>query len=162
MPNLPYSIIEQLRACLLGKYYIGFCVATSFGLNFDGFELSAQEVQSGDAELVSSPFVRSYAQAVRTFDPQLVGQCALLAACVGAIVSDVKVAEDASITLFFENGIALNFPTNTGVVDWHWAITEDGRDPYLGCIMGCFSPGEIRGHLPDSLPKAGDFSNVLR
>jgi hypothetical protein len=143
------QITEQLRVLFLGRHYVSFSVAVAFGLSFDDFELAAQDVQSPDEELISNPFISSTAKVVRTVNPELVGQGALLAACIGAAILDVRVAEDASITLLFENGVALKFPTDTPVVDWHWAITEDGKDPYLGCIMACFSPGEIQGSISD-------------
>jgi hypothetical protein len=33
--------------------------------------------------------------------------------------------------LSFENGVTLMFTTNTDVVDWQWALNENGKDPYL-------------------------------
>ena len=149
---------EQLQALLLGKFYGSFSVATAFGLDFDGFEFAAQDVQSPDEELIKSSFVNSYAPAANTATPELIGKSAILAACLGAAVSDVQVSPDASIILRFANGVQLKFPTDTPVVDWHWAITEDGRDPYLGCIVACFAPGEIQGSTANNSFKADGFA----
>jgi hypothetical protein len=46
--------------------------------------------------------------------------------------------------LSFENGVTLMFTTNTDVVDWQWALNENGKDPYLGFIVGCFNQGEVQ------------------
>ena len=135
---------EQLRALLIGKDYASFSVANAFGFGFDGFELAAQDVLCPDEDVINSSFVNSYGPAAKTGVPELIGKSAILAACLGATISDVQVSPDASIILWFANGVQLKFPTNTPVVDWHWAITEDGRDPYMGCIIACFAPGEIQ------------------
>ncbi|MBB5358042.1 hypothetical protein HDE76_001248 [Rhodanobacter sp. ANJX3] len=146
--------IEQLQALLLGNFYGSFSVASAFGLDFDGFELSTQDVRSPDEKLIESSFVNSYGPAANTANPELIGKSAILAACLGAAISDVQLSPDASITLRFANGVKLQFPTDTTVVDWHWAITEDGQDPYSGCIIGCFAPGKIQSNPANKSFKA--------
>jgi hypothetical protein len=145
---------EQLRALLIGKDYASFSVATSFGLGFDGFELASQDVLCPDEDVINSAFVNSYAPAAKTGVPELIGKSAILAACLGATISDVQVSPDASVILWFANGVQLTLPTNTPIVDWHWAITEDGRDPYTGCIIACFASGEIQGSIANKSFKA--------
>lgn len=139
--------VEHLQALLIGKNYASFSVATAFGFGFDSFELAAQDVLCPDEDIINSAFVNSYAPAAITSDPELIGKSAILAVCLGATISDVKVSPDASLILWFANGVQLKLPTDTPIVDWHWAITEGGRDPYKGCVIACFAPGEIQcGH----------------
>lgn len=146
---------EHLRALLIGKDYASFTVATSFGLGFDEFELASQEVLCPDEDLINRAFVSSYAPAAKTGVPELIGKSAILAACLGVIISDVQVPPDSSVILWFANGVRLTLPTNTPIVDWQWAITEDGRDPYTGCIIACFAPGEIQGSIANKSFNAG-------
>lgn len=149
---------EQLRVLLIGKFYASFSVATAFGFTFDGFELAAQDVVCADEDIINNSFVNSYAPAAQTGVPELIGKSAILAACLGATISDVQVSPDASVILSFANGVQLTFPTNTPIVDWHWAITEDGRDPYTGCIIACFAPGEIQGSTANQSFEADGFA----
>jgi hypothetical protein len=149
---------DQLRDILIGKDYASFSVATSFGFGFDGFELASQDVLCPDEDVIKSAFVNSYAPAAKTGAPELIGKSAILAACLGATISDVQVFPDASIILWFANGVQLTLPTNTPIVDWHWAITEDGRDPYTACIIACFAPGEIQGSIANKSFKADGFA----
>ena len=149
---------DQLRDLLIGKDYASFSVATSFGFGFDGFELASQDVLCPDEDVIKSAFVNSYAPAAKTGVPELIGKSAILAACLGSTISDVQVFPDASIILWFANGVQLTLPTNTPTVDWHWAITEDGSDPYTGCIVACFAPGEIQGGIANKSFKADGFA----
>lgn len=151
---------ELLRALLIGKNYASFSVATSFGLGFDGFELASQDVLCPDEELINNAFVSSYTPATKTGVPELIGKSAILAACLGETISDVQVSPDASLILWFANGVQLTLPTNTPTVDWHWAVTEDGRDPYTGCIIACFAPGEIQGSDDNKSFKAVGFATA--
>ena len=68
---------EQLQAFLLGKHYGSFSVATAFGLDFDGFELAVQDVQSPDEELVNRYFVNSYAPATKTATRNQIAQTSI-------------------------------------------------------------------------------------
>lgn len=58
-------------------------------------------------------------------------------------IAGVSLGPDSTLELVFENGVTIQFPTTTEIVDWHWAINKEGNDPYLGCIVGCFNPGTV-------------------
>ena len=137
----------DLQSALVGQFYGRFGVHTGFELEFEHFVLAAQEIESPEEELLNAGFVQSYPPASFTANPQLIAQSAILAACLGVSISTVQVAADASLTLGFENGVRITLPTSTPVVDWHWAITEGRADPYSGCIIACFAPGEIQGGI---------------
>jgi hypothetical protein len=149
---------DQLQALLIGKFYSSFSVATAFGFSFYEFELAAQDVLCADEDVINNSFVNTYGPAAQTAVPELIGKSAILAACLGATISDVQVLPDASLILWFANGVQLKLPTTTPIVDWHWAITEDGRDPYMGCIIACFRSGEIQGGIANKSFKADGFT----
>jgi hypothetical protein len=136
-------VIERLNELLLGKHYLCFTVGATFDLNFDGFHLACQELLAQDEALVNQSFVDRYQPGQDSANKELVAKSAMLATCLFRTVTRVKAKADSSLVIGFENGVAFTIPTNTPTVDWHWAITEDDRDPYLGSIVACFSAGEI-------------------
>ena len=136
--------IERLKELLLGKHYVCFTVGVSFDLNFDGFHLACQELLAQDEALVNQSFADHYQPLQDSANRELVAKSAMLAACLFRTVTSVEAKADSSLVVGFENGIAFTLPTNTPAVDWHWAVTEDVRDPYLDSIVACFSPGEIQ------------------
>ena len=144
---------EDLKGALVGQVYARFGVHTGFELEFDSFVLAAREIESPDEVLLNVGFVQSYPPAKFTANPQVIAKSAVLAACLGVAVATVEVAEDASLTLIFENGVNVTLPTSTPVVDWHWAITEGRADPYSGCLIACFAPGEIQGSIANNSSK---------
>ncbi len=147
---------EDLKRALAGQSYSRFGVHTGFELEFEKFVLAAQEIESPDEDLFNIGLVQSYPPASFTANPQLIAKSAVLGACLGVPVSTVEVAVDASLALTFENGVRITLPTSTPIVDWHWAITVGREDPYSGCIVACFAPGEIQGSIANS--SVGDFS----
>ena len=144
---------EDLQGALVGQFYARFGVHTGFELEFEDFGLTAQEIESPDEELLNASFVQSYPPARFTANPRVIAKSAVLAACLGVVVSTVEVAADASLTLGFENGVRITLPTSTPVIDWHWAITEGREDPYSGCLIACFAPGEIQGSIANNSSK---------
>jgi hypothetical protein len=149
MPDT-FKAAEYLQRALIGQFYSRVSVHNAFELQFEDFTLAGQEVESPDEELFNTEFVHSYVSAGRTANPQVIAKSAILAACLGACISRVELAANASLTLTFENGVSVTFTTATPIVDWHWAITEGGQDPYSGCIVACFSPGEVQGGIANS------------
>jgi hypothetical protein len=146
----PMQSCEALKALLTGKAYVRFSVGAVFDLDFDGFVLSSQALFAVDEVYINDVFVQHYSAAEGTADPEDIARSAILAACRQRNIVAVETNEDASLVLRFENGVALRLPTDTPVVDWHWAVTEDARDPYLGCMFACFSPGEIQGGIANN------------
>lgn len=136
---------EKLRSILIGKAYWSFTVGSAFDLDFDGFILSSHELLCPDEGILGEAFAEGHPMVKGAWEPKHITKSAILAACLKKVVTDVKLLDDASLVLKFENGMELMLPTDTPVVDWHWAVTEDGRDPYLGCMFACFGPGEIQG-----------------
>lgn len=142
------SQVESIRRALVGSFYSRFAICTGFDLFFDGFVLSAQEIAASDEELINK-FMAGYAPSTLTANPHIIAKSVSLAACLGVEVIAADLLEDSSLELKFINGVAVRLPTDTPVVDWHWAFTESGGDPYLGCFVACFAPGDIQGCMPN-------------
>jgi|APMI01.1.fsa_nt_gi hypothetical protein len=142
--------IEGIQAALVGAFYSRFSVDTGFDFHFENFVLSANDVLSPDEAGINSAFVANYPPASHTATPEVIAKSAVVAACLGAEISAVEVLADSSLVLRFNNDVEIKLPTNTPVVDWHWAITEQGGDPYMSCLVACFSPGDIQGCMPNN------------
>ncbi|MCP1583778.1 hypothetical protein [Pseudoxanthomonas mexicana] len=141
---------ESIKGALIGGFYSRFTVGDGFDFHFDGFVLSSHEIASEDESFINSAFVDSYAPAKQTAISEIIAKSAVAAACLGSTISAVEVLPDSSLLLIFDNMVAIRLPTDTPTVDWHWAFTESGGDPYLGCFVGCFAPGDIQGSMPNN------------
>ncbi len=143
--------LEFIERSLLGKFYWRFAVASSFDLSFEDFVLSTQEMVSPDEAFVcDNSRLETYARSRETANPELVVKSAVISTCLGVPIAAVDVLSDSSLQLTFDNGVAMRLPTDTPIVDWHWAITDSGGDPYVSCHVACFAPGEIRGRMPNA------------
>ncbi len=141
---------EGIKDALVGSCYSRFAVDTGFVLYFDDFVLSAQEIVSSDEESINSGFVTSYQPSTYTANPENIAKSVSLAACLGIDIFAVEISDDSSLVLKFNNGIVIRMHTDTPIVDWHWAFTESGGDPYSGCLIACFAPGDIQGSMPNN------------
>ena len=144
------SQIESIRRALVGSFYSRFAVGDGFDLYFDGFVLSAREIISPDETSINSTFVGAYPPAQSTANSGCIAKSAVIAACLSAPVSAVELLADSSLLLTFSNNVAVRLLTDTPIVDWHWAITETGGDPYTGCFVACSAPGDIQGSMPNN------------
>lgn len=138
---------DGIRNALVGACYSRFAASDPFDFYFDSFVLSSREVLFNDESPINANFVSGYAPARFTANPGYIAKSAVAAACIGVFVSAVEVLADSSLRLTFDNNVELQLPTDTAVVDWHWAITESGGDPYAGCMIACFAPGDIQGDM---------------
>jgi hypothetical protein len=137
------SALEILRQKLKGNFYSRFSAGDTWAFGFDGFWLIAQEIQSKDERQLNSHLLDSYVPAREAIDKECVAKSIVVSSCLRKNVVDVEVDWRSMLTIEFENGIRLVFPTNTDTVDWQWAINNNGGDPYLDCIIGCFHQDEI-------------------
>ncbi|CAA0121216.1 Uncharacterised protein [BD1-7 clade bacterium] len=136
------SVIEVLQEKLLGNFYSLFRVGEAFDLYFDGFWLIANNVVSADEDDLNKRLLNGYQPATEAIDKEDVAKSIVLSATLRKKITKVELNPDSSLELTFENEVKLIFPTNTEVVDWQWAINENAHDPYHGCIVGVFAPGE--------------------
>jgi hypothetical protein len=141
---------EGIQSALVGAFYYRFAVSDGFDFYFDSFVLSSREVLFSDEAVLNAQFLQSYAPARFTANPDYIAKSAIAAACIGILVSSVEILPDSSLQLTFDNNVILRLPTDTSVVDWHWAITKSGGNPYEGCLVGCFAPGDIQGDMPNN------------
>ncbi|MBB6342982.1 hypothetical protein HNP49_003170 [Pseudomonas fluvialis] len=137
------SAIQILKEKLVGNFYSRFSVGDAFDLYFDGFWLITNNIESPDEGSLNQQFAGTYQPTTEAIDKEDIAKTIILCSTLRKNIVDVTLSKDSALILKFENGVDLVFPTNTEIVDWHWAINENGNDPFLGCIVGCFSPGEI-------------------
>lgn len=136
--------LDILHTKFFGNFYSRFSIGDTFDLVFDDFWLIAQNVISADEKALNHFLLKQYKPADEAIDKENISKSIILCSTLRKKVIKAKLAEDSSLQLAFENGVILIFPTNTDIVDWHWAINENGNDPYLGCIVGCFGSGEVQ------------------
>ncbi len=136
--------IDILREKLLGNFYSRFSRGDTWDLYFDGFWLIAHEVISTEEKELNKYLMENYKPAKEAIDKEDVAKSIVVSSCLRKGIVDISLDSDMALTIRFENGTQLTFPTNTDIVDWQWAINENGNDPYLGCIIGCFFAGEIQ------------------
>jgi hypothetical protein len=144
------SPLEGIRSAMVGKFYSRFAVDVGFDFYFPDFVLSSREVTSADEQIIDLSFVDSYQPAQHTASPDWIAKSTVIAACLDIPVTSVDLRPDSSLLLTFNNGVAVCLPTDTPTVDWHWAITESGSDPYISCLVACFAPGDIQGCMPNN------------
>ena len=143
------SQIEGIRSAVVGSFYSRFAVCDGFDLYFADFVLSSREIVSVDEKQINSSFVDSYPPAQHTANPDRIAKSAVLAACLDIPVTSIDLLEDSSLVLKFSNNVSVQLLTDTPVVDWHWAFTETGGDPYTGCHIACYAPGDVQGRMPN-------------
>ena len=142
--ELNMEAIDLLKEKLVGNFYSRFSIGDTFDLYFDGFWLIAHNVVSYDEENLNRLLLNEYKPVKEAIDKEDVSKSIILCSTLRKNIIDANLAADSTLQLEFKNGVSLLFPTNTDIVDWQWAINEKGNDPYLGCIVGCFSPGEVQ------------------
>ena len=142
---------QSIQSALVGSCFSRFAVGTGFDLYFEDFVLSAQEIVSSDEETINVGLVNSYPPSTCTANPEYLAKSIVLAACLAAEISAVNIFDDSSLVLRFNNGSEIRLRTDTPLVDWHWAFTESGGDPYSGCLVACFAPGDIQGSMSEFL-----------
>lgn len=135
--------LEIIQNKLIGNYYSRFSMGDTVDLYFDGFWLIAYNVISPDEKELNDFLLNEYAPAKEAIDNEDISKSVIICSTLRKAITNVSLAKDSTLKLEFDNGVTLNFLTNTEIVDWHWAINEKGQDPYHSCIVGCFSPGEV-------------------
>jgi len=138
------SPIEILQKRLLGNFYSIFRVGSAFDLFFDDFWIISNNVVSPDEDDLNTQILASYRPASQAIDKEDVAKSVVLSSTMRKCIINVKLNQDSSLELSFENGVTLLFPTDTEIVDWQWALNENANDPYLGCIVGVFASGEVQ------------------
>ena len=136
--------IEILKAKLVGNFYSRFGAGDTFDLYFDGFWLISHNVIASEENKLRSVLLNGYQTANEAIDKEDVAKTVVISSTLRKKITGVYLSDDSTLELGFENGVRLSFPTNTEIVDWHWAISEEGHSPYESCIVGCFSPGEVQ------------------
>jgi hypothetical protein len=140
------SQIEDIRQALVGQFFWRFAVSDGFDLYFDNFVLSSRAISS----LSEDPSFHAHSVSRLTANPDLVAKSAVVAACLGVPISGCHVTPESALHVTFSNGVVVRLPTDTPIVDWHWAISERGGDPYSGCYIACFAPGDIQGSMSNN------------
>lgn len=135
--------IEILEDKLVGNFYSRFSVGDTFDLCFDRYWLLSQDVVASEESKLNSLLFSEYQPASEAVDKEYVAKAVVVSSTLRKMVTGVSLGADSTLELDFDNGVRLTFPTHTEIVDWHWAINEEGNSPYENFIVGCFSPGEV-------------------
>ncbi len=135
--------IEILEKKLLGNFYSRISIGDTFDLYFHGYWLIAHNVSASEEGVLNELLFENFPPANEAVDKEDIAKSTILTATLRKVITNVALNPDSSLECAFENGVRLLFTTDTDIVDWHWAINEQGNDPYTGCIVGCFSPGDI-------------------
>ena len=136
--------LDILKEKFVGNFYSRFSVGDTFDFIFDSFWLVAHNVVSTDEDILNNFLLSEYEPAKDAVDKEDVSKSTIICSTLRKKIVDLSLTDEAALTLGFENGVTLLFPTNTDVVDWQWAINDEGKDPYLGFIVGCFNQGEVQ------------------
>lgn len=138
------NTIEILQKKLVGNFYSRFSIGDTFDLYFDGFWLIAHNIVSSDEEDLNRILLNEYKPVKEAIDKEDVSKSTIICSTLRKKIINVSLFDDATLQTTFENGVILLFPTNTDIVDWQWALNENGTDPYLGFIVGCFDSGVVK------------------
>lgn len=136
--------LDILREKLTGNYYYRFSTGDTWDFYFDNFHLLTYEIKSPDEQDLNKRLLNNYNAAQQAIDKKDIAKNIVAASCLRKNITSVSLNADSALILKFENEVKLILPTNTDIVDWQWALNKNGDDPYLGCIAGCFSTGEIQ------------------
>jgi hypothetical protein len=136
--------IEILKEKLVGNFYSRFSAGDTFDLYFDQFWLTSQNVVASEEKQLNGILSSEYQPANEAIDKEDIAKIVVISSTLRKKITEVSLSADSTLKLVFENSVYLQFPTDTEIADWHWAINEKGNDPYLGCIVGCFNPGEVQ------------------
>lgn len=135
--------IVKLKEMLVGNFYSRFSAGDTFDLYFDNIWLIAQNVIAPEEKQLNDLLTSKYPTVNEAVDKEDVAKSVIISSTMRKVITSMSLSTDSTLQLDFENGVSLQFPTNTGIVDWHWAINEKGNSPYEDCVVGCFSPGEV-------------------
>ncbi len=128
--------LEILREKFLGNFFSRFSVGDTFDFYFGQFWLIAQNVESKNEEGLSQEILQHYHPANIAVDKEDIAKSAIIFSTRGKEVVGVSLAPDSALQLNFENGVKLLFPTDTDIVDWHWAIKEKPIIHMLTVLLG--------------------------
>ena len=138
------SHIDLLKKILLEEFISFFSVGDSFTLNIGNYYLICQSIISIDEKLIDNCIIENYPLAKFSADKEYISKSTIIAANLRKKIIDVTIDNKCCLTLKFENGSDIFIPTNETIVDWQWAINENGGDPYrYKNTIACFWEGEI-------------------
>jgi len=124
------SPLDTVREYLCSDFYYRFSVGDTFALHFEKCILVAQDVSIQNAEQIDASIHQVLPEITKTVDRADVAKATVLAVTQRISLVSVELGARSSLILTFENGITLIFPTDTDIVDWQWALTQSGGDPY--------------------------------
>lgn len=135
--------IEILKEKLVDNFYSRISVGDTFDLFFDDFWLISHNIATEDEKGLNDLLFSNYNPASEAVDKEDIAKSTVLATTLRKKITEVNLLADATLECIFENDVKLLFTTDTEVVDWHWALNKESKDPYSSCIIGCFNPGEV-------------------
>ena len=138
------TALEVLKRKILGNYIAEFSVGNVWSLRLnDGNRIIAQEIHADEELKFTNWFRDNYPLYQTIVDKGYIAQCAIVAANMQKLITDIKLNDDNSLTIEFEHGGRLILPSTVDIVDWQWALNEHGGDPYVDFIVGCFGKDDL-------------------
>jgi hypothetical protein len=138
------SLQQALRDALLGQAYTVVQLGDWWALAFDdGVWLLAQRIVSPDESAIRTAISTSFVSMLGRIDAEDVPTMIAVLQSRRQAVTDIAIGIDGSLELVFANGHALLCSSDEQIVDWQWAISETGADPYSEFRVACFAKGEV-------------------
>ena len=135
---------ELLKKMLIGNSYLRVCVGDCWGFYFnDGLCLVSQDVSSPEDENLNRLLAHAEPSILDGIDPEYITQGIIIHRNMRQEVSDITLADDGSLTLIFDQNRCICLTVDTDIVDWQWALSHTGGDPYAEYIVGCFWKNEV-------------------
>lgn len=136
--------LQLLQNKLIGNFYSRFSSGDSFELRLDNdLWLIAHNVVSKDETTLNKFLEQNYEPYNNAIDQEFIAKNISLTALMRQEIIDVKLDNDCSLIITFENGEDLKLAIDTEIIDWHWALKNTIGDPYKEYIVACFNKGEV-------------------
>jgi len=134
---------QELKKLLIGQMYRSVRVDDWWGLGFtNGLWLVTQDLSSSQDGALKDLLAKADPPVLDTEDPEYIHLSIGVFRNRRKPITDVELAEDGALTLFFDDSWHLHLPTHTQT-DWQWCLNESGKDPFTDAIVACYSSESI-------------------
>ncbi len=110
----------------------------------EGVWLLAHELHGSTEESARTALESGCPRVLNTVDPSLVPTAAAVFGILRKPLLEIEIIEDGSLVLGFADDTFLLAASSVKEVDWQWAITRGGMNPYSDFEVACFGPRDVR------------------
>ena len=136
--------LETLRSYMPGRYISSLHCNDIFHMGYCDLYLEAQDVRFPEEGHLNNLLRENFPYVLEGIDPEFVAKNALISNRMRSVVKDVKISEDGSLTLYFNDCPEMILTTDTEIVDWQWSLSKTGETPFLGYMVACFDRGIVQ------------------